>query len=106
MPPLIAATQEGGPDTAFRGPTARGRGGDRRSGQPAVARAQAALAGKKLRALGVNMTLAPLADVDTPGGALTGRLFGSDPGTVARFSVAAVRVTRGGRDLGRRPLPR
>jgi beta-N-acetylhexosaminidase len=36
------------------------------------------------------MTLAPLADVDTPGGALTGRLFGTDPALVARLSVAAV----------------
>ncbi len=36
------------------------------------------------------MTLAPLADVDIPGGALSGRLFGTDPALVARLSLAAV----------------
>jgi beta-N-acetylhexosaminidase len=51
---------------------------------------QARLAGERLRALGVNMTLAPLADVDTLEGALSGRLFGTDPQAVARFSVEAV----------------
>jgi beta-N-acetylhexosaminidase len=35
------------------------------------------------------MTIAPLADVDTADGALTGQLFGQSPSTVARFSLAA-----------------
>jgi beta-N-acetylhexosaminidase len=89
--PLVAATQEGGPDTAFPGLPPEGEATIGAAPQPAaLARAQAELAGSKLRALGVTMTLAPLADVDTPGGALTGRLFGTDPGLVARLSVAAV----------------
>jgi beta-N-acetylhexosaminidase len=88
--PLIAAPQEGGADTAFpdlppEGQAAIGAAGDR-----AVARAQALLAGRRLKALGFNMTLAPVADVDTTGGALSGRLFGSDPGSVAQFTYAAV----------------
>jgi beta-N-acetylhexosaminidase len=36
------------------------------------------------------MTLAPLADVDIPTGAFTGRLFSSDAGVVAQFTAAAV----------------
>lgn len=36
------------------------------------------------------MTFAPLADTDVLGGALTGRLFGSNPSAVARFATAAV----------------
>jgi beta-N-acetylhexosaminidase len=48
------------------------------------------LAGKSLHTLGVQMTLAPLADVDTLQGALTGRLFSTDPHAVARFALAAV----------------
>jgi beta-N-acetylhexosaminidase len=88
--PLIAATQEGGSDTAFSDLPPESEAEIGASGQPAVAAAQARLAGEKLRALGVEMTLAPLADVDTPGGALSGRLFSSNPSAVARFSVAAV----------------
>jgi beta-N-acetylhexosaminidase len=89
--PLVAATQEGGPDTAFPGLPPEGEATIGAAAQPAaLARAQAELAGTKLRALGVNMTLAPLADVDTPGGALTGRLFGTDPALVAQLAVAAV----------------
>jgi beta-N-acetylhexosaminidase len=89
-PPLIAATQEGGPETAFRDLPPESEPAIGASGRPAVAEAQARLAGKHLNALGVNMTIAPLADVDTPAGALSGRLFSTDPSAVARFSVAAV----------------
>jgi beta-N-acetylhexosaminidase len=89
--PLVAATQEGGSDTAFPDLPPESEPVIGASGQPAVAQAQAHLAARKLRALGVNMTLAPLADVDTPGGALSGRLFSSEPHAVARFTVAAVK---------------
>jgi beta-N-acetylhexosaminidase len=91
VPPLVAATQEGGSDTAFADLPPESEPVIGASGQPAVAEAQARLAARKLRALGVNMTLAPLADVDTPGGALSGRLFSSEPQAVARFTVAAVK---------------
>jgi len=90
VPPLIAAAQAGGSDAALPGPPPQAEPLVRASGQAALARAQALATGQRLRALGFNMTLAPLADVDTPGGAFSGRLFGTDPGTVARLSLAAV----------------
>jgi beta-N-acetylhexosaminidase len=88
--PLVAATQEGGPDSAIPDLPPESQAALGASGQPTTARAQALIAGKRLKALGFNMTLAPLADVDTPSGPLSGRLFSSDPGAVARFSEAAV----------------
>ncbi len=90
VPPLIAASQEGGPDTAFPGLPPRGQAAIGANGTPAMAGAQAQLAGTRLRSLGLSMTLAPLADVDTPAGALSGRLFSTDPAAVARFAKAAV----------------
>jgi len=89
LPPLIAAPQEGGPDTAFPDLAPEGESAIGATGHDSVARAQAELAGKQLRALGLNMTFAPLADVDVLGGALSGRLFGSSPAAVARFASAA-----------------
>lgn len=91
VPPLLAATQAGGSGTALPDLPPQSEQAIGASGQPGLARGQAELAGDKLRALGFNMTLAPLADVDLPGGgALTGRLFGTDPNLVARLSLAAV----------------
>ena len=89
LAPLIAAPQEGGPDTAFPDLPPEGESTIGASGNAGAARAQALLAGKQLLALGVNMTFAPLADVDVLGGALSGRLFSSDPAAVARFATAA-----------------
>ncbi|MGI8414472.1 MAG: glycoside hydrolase family 3 N-terminal domain-containing protein [Solirubrobacteraceae bacterium] len=88
--PLLAATQAGGPGTALPDLPPRSEPAVGASGDPVVARAQAVLAAKRLRSLGFNMSVAPLADVDTPGGPLSGRLFSSDPATVASLSVAAV----------------
>ena len=90
VPPLIAAPQEGGPDTAFTDLPPEGEATIGVSGNSELARAQAQLAGKQLLALGVNMTFAPLADVDVLGGALSGRLFSTNPAAVARFASAAV----------------
>jgi beta-N-acetylhexosaminidase len=90
QPPLIAATQEGGGQTAFPDLPPESEPTIGATGNPAVAGAQAVLAGKSLHTLGVQMTLAPLADVDTLQGALTGRLFSTDPHAVARFALAAV----------------
>lgn len=59
------------------------------SNPPAVEAAARRQAGA-LRALGVNLVLAPAADVDVPGGAISGGLFSSDPATVARLAAAAV----------------
>ncbi|MEA2160946.1 MAG: hypothetical protein QOD66_3326, partial [Solirubrobacteraceae bacterium] len=72
VPPLIAATQEGGPDTAFPDLPPEGEASIGATGPAQLAGSQAQLAGQRLRALGVRMTLAPLADVDTTAGALTG----------------------------------
>lgn len=86
--PLLAVAQPGGSGSALPDlPPAS----EAAVGAAGVARSQARQAGDKLKALGFNMTLAPVADVDIPGGgALTGTLFGSDPGIVARLSLAAV----------------
>jgi beta-N-acetylhexosaminidase len=89
--PLIAATQEGGSNSAFPDLPPESEPVIGASGQAAVAEAQAHLAGRRLRELHVNMTLAPLADVDSPGGPLSGRLFSTDPEVVARFTSAALR---------------
>ncbi|HWF72401.1 MAG TPA: glycoside hydrolase family 3 N-terminal domain-containing protein [Solirubrobacteraceae bacterium] len=88
--PLIAAPQEGGPDTAFPDLPPEGEAAIGASGSPATAQAQALLAGKQLRALGVNMTFAPLADVDVLSGALSGRLFSTSPHAVGVYATAAV----------------
>lgn len=88
--PLIAAAQEGGPQTAFPGLPPQGEAALGAQGRVAAATAQALAAGRRLRALGIGMTLAPLADVDIPTGAFTGRLFSQDPAVVARFTAAAL----------------
>lgn len=89
-PMLIGATQEGGPQTAFKDLPPRGEAALGAAGDPSQARAQAIAAGRALRRFGIEMTLAPLADVDIPEGPLSGRLFSSDPQTVAQFTAAAV----------------
>ena len=92
--PLIAATQEGGPQSALpdlppQSEAAIGAGADVTQ-DAAIAKAQALDAAQALQPLHVNMTIAPLADVDTPNGPLSGRLFGTDPHTVATLAAAAV----------------
>jgi beta-N-acetylhexosaminidase len=89
--PLLAATQEGGPQTAFPSLPPQGEAAIGAAGRPELAQTEAQLAGTRLRALGVMMTLAPLADVDTAGGALSGRLYSTDPAAVTNLTVAALR---------------
>ncbi len=86
--PLLAADQPGGSGTALPDlPPAS----EATIGTASAASSQAGLAGTKLKALGFNMILAPLADVDIAGGgALSGQLYATDPDTVASFSRAAV----------------
>ncbi len=88
--PLLAAAQAGGAQTAFRGLPPESEAAIGAGGNPARARDQALRGGRALRGLGFTMTLAPLADVDNLSGALSGRLFGTDPTTVARLSLAAL----------------
>jgi beta-N-acetylhexosaminidase len=89
-PTLLAATQEGGQQTAFSDLPPQSEATIGSSGRPQLAAQQALLAGRALKHLGIAMTLAPLADVDTPQGALSGRLFSTDPAAVARFTAAAL----------------
>lgn len=94
-PLLIAIDQENGlvrrlgPDsTSFPGNMALGAIGSEETAF-AVARAT----GEELRALGINMNLAPVADVNNnPANPLIGvRSFGEDPEQVARLVAASVR---------------
>lgn len=89
--PLIAALQAGGPHTAFPRLPPRGQADVGSTGDPTVEQNEALSAGRSLAGLGVAMTLAPIADVDVPSGALEGSLFGSDPGVVRDFTLAALR---------------
>ena len=85
--PLIAALQPGGPGTAFANlpPAAQ-----EMSVSPDEARAEAASAGKQLSAVGVRMTLAPVADLGAAGGPYERRAYSDDPLAVARSVRGAV----------------
>ena len=93
---LVMVDQEGGPVrmVPFAAPSL---------GQPAhstedEARAQAAAAARDLRSLGVNVNLAPVADIPSvAGAALAGRAFTGDARTVAARVRAAVGAYRAGR---------
>ena len=93
---LIAADQEGGPirTVTFAGPQV---------GQPAQpgaaeAEALAGRAARDLRAAGINVNLAPVADVpDGPASAMWSRAFRGPPGRVAEAVRGAVRGYRSGR---------
>lgn len=86
LPLLVAADQEGGPIAAletgftqFPTPSLLTAAGD-----PALAAAIGAAVAEEMRAVGVNMNLAPVADLETmPGNrVLARRSFGSDPALV------------------------
>jgi beta-N-acetylhexosaminidase len=86
-PPIVAAAQLGGHDSAFPHVPPRAQA---RVGSAAKARHEAELAGARLRELGVRMTFAPDADVGVVGGPWAGRAFADDPGSVTRLVRAAV----------------
>lgn len=90
VPPIVAATQDGGPDTAFDDLPPRSAPELAAEHPPDQARADALLAGTQLRLLGVSMVLAPIADVDAGGGPRADESFGDDAKRVARFVKAAV----------------
>jgi len=89
---LIATDQEGGEirNVPFAGPVA----GQSTQATPQAAGAAAAAAARGLRRSGVNVNLAPVADVDPPtgGGALPGRLYPGSPQRVADLTTAALRA--------------
>lgn len=93
---LVATDQEGGPvrNVASAGPAASATA----AGEPAALQTATRDAGRQLRALGVNVDLAPVADVPSvAGAALAGRAYARDPAQVSAFVEAAVRgYTQGG----------
>jgi beta-N-acetylhexosaminidase len=89
---LIATDQEGGEtrNVPFAGPIA-GQAAQTTRHTAAAASTEAA---RGLRRVGVNVNLAPVADVDPPagGGVLPGRLYPGSPGHVAGLTTAALRA--------------
>jgi beta-N-acetylhexosaminidase len=93
---LVAVDQEGGQirSVAFAGPQA----GQAAQGGPAEVERSASASGRELRALGVNVNLAPVADVPaSPSTALAGRSFPGSPAEVAARVRASVRGSRSAR---------
>ena len=91
---LVAVDQEGGEirNLPFAGPEPA----QPLQGSPAQVRSLARDAGGELRDLGINVDLAPVADVSAGAAALAGRTFPGDAGEVAertRASVAGFRAS-------------
>lgn len=89
---LVMTDQEGGEirNVPFAGPAA----GQSATATPAAAASAAGEAARGLRRGGIDVNLAPVADVDPPsgGGALPGRLYPGPPRQVAALTAAAVRA--------------
>src|SRR5215207_4239468 len=94
-PLLIMADQEGGLVRRIPGAPARAAGDVTSAAQ---ARADGRAAARTLRSAGVNMNLAPVADVARPGAALEGerRIYGRSADRVASFASAFVRGLHAG----------
>lgn len=92
---LVAADQEGGQirTLPFAGPAEAQPG----QGGPAQVEQQARQAAGQLRAAGVNVNLAPVADVPSGPAALAGRSFSGTPNEVGQSVRASVRGMRSGR---------
>jgi beta-N-acetylhexosaminidase len=89
--PIVCTDQEGGSvrNVAWAPPA--------RAQSDQDPRAEARAGGKALRALGINVTLAPVADVPSnANSAMAGRAFSRDPGTTAEAVKAAVQGWRAG----------
>jgi beta-N-acetylhexosaminidase len=89
---LISADQEGG--VVHRIPWLAPGVGQPRLATTASATAQARRAGRELRAAGVNVTFAPVADV-AAGPVVRARAFPGDAGSVSALAAASVRGYRG-----------
>jgi beta-N-acetylhexosaminidase len=87
---LVAVDQEGGAVRTL--PFAEPAAGQPSQGGPAEVGRRARLGGRRLRSLGVNLNLAPVADVARgPGSVMAGRAFAGGPEEVAARTRAAVR---------------
>jgi beta-N-acetylhexosaminidase len=92
---LIAADQEGGPIRILAWASPQPAQGNQPT--PAEATRQARRAAQDLTAAGVNVTLAPVADVGGPGSVMAGRAFPGGAADVSALTAAAVRGYRGTR---------
>jgi beta-N-acetylhexosaminidase len=92
---LVMVDQEGGSirTVTVAGPVA----GQPFQGDPAGVRRAARRAGRRLRSLGVNVNLAPVADVAVPGSVMGARAFAGEANAVAASTRASVRGLREGR---------
>jgi beta-N-acetylhexosaminidase len=89
LPPLICVDQEGGEIRILPWAPPKAPAGGQAPGRDARA------AGRALRAAGVNVSLAPVADVPAGSGSvMTGRAFSGYPDAAARAVAAAVRGWR------------
>ena len=92
---LVMVDQEGGDirTLAYAGPAA----GQALQGAPADVQRTARATGRELSAAGVNVNLAPVADVARPGSVMSSRAFPGGGDAVAEATAAAVRgLTRAG----------
>lgn len=91
QPLLLMTDQEGGPVTRLPGSSGL-PGGAEFAGDATWARRTAVLTARRLVTLGINVDLAPVADVNTVGsrGVIGPRSFGADPDVVARLVRAQV----------------
>ncbi len=108
-PLLVMVDQEGGETNHVPGPPELSAESVGRADDPRLARAEGRSAGRNLRALGINVNLAPVADVARPGSALQReeRTYGQEPAAVGR-ACGRVCGRHRGRRRGRDPeaLPR
>lgn len=94
---IIAIDQEGGTIRRLSASPPTLSAGQMGSAGTQTAFAQGRATGEALRATGINADLAPVADVQGPGGFLGDRAFGTSAGTVARRACAFARGLRQGR---------
>ena len=94
-PLIVMADQEGGPVRRIPGAPARAAAD---VGTASEARADGRAAARTLREAGVNMDLAPVADVGRPGSALVNerRIYASSPDRVATLATAFAQGLRAG----------
>ncbi len=95
--PLIVARQAGGQSNGFPKLPPASQASLGAADRADVVVSQAQLTAQALRRLGVNATLAPVADLAVTGGPVDGRGYSADPTVVAALVRAAVSGYRGGR---------
>jgi beta-N-acetylhexosaminidase len=97
-PLAIMTDQEGGQVQRIPGAPHRSPPQLAVTGRPSAARSEGRAAARTLRGAGVNIDLAPVADVARPGSEMEreGRSFGRSAGLVTRFATAFARGLRAG----------